>query len=77
MKQNVYALNSYRLIILEKCFSVVIFFSIRFFFHEHSRIAGLQGKGEGISLTPHCYFHPLFLSNIYTTFKRKKFTITR
>ena len=35
------------------------FFSIWVFFHEHSRITGLQGKGEGISLTPHYYFHPL------------------
>ena len=37
----------------------VQFFSIWFFFHEYSRITGLQGKGEGISLTPHYYFHPL------------------
>ena len=29
------------------------------FFHEHSRSTGLQGKGEGISLTPHYHFHPL------------------
>ena len=29
------------------------------FFHEHSRITGLQGKGEGISLTPHYHFHLL------------------
>ena len=29
------------------------------FVNEHSRITGLQGKGEGISLTPHYYFHPL------------------
>ena len=29
------------------------------FFHEHSRITGLQGKGEGISLTPNYHFHPL------------------
>ena len=35
------------------------FFSTWVFFHEHSRIAGLQGKGEGISLTPHYHFHPL------------------
>ena len=26
-----------------------LFFSIWVFFHEHSRITGLQGKGEGIS----------------------------
>ena len=37
----------------------VFFFSMWVFFHEHSRIAGLQGKGEGISLTPHYHFHPL------------------
>ena len=35
------------------------FFSIWVFFHEYSRITGLQGKGEGISLTPHYHFHPL------------------
>ena len=29
------------------------------FFHEHSQITGLHGKGEGISLTHHYYFHPL------------------
>ena len=36
-----------------------VFFSIWVFFHEHSRMTGLQGKGEGISLTPHYHFHPL------------------
>ena len=36
-----------------------LFVSIWLFFHEHSRIKGLQGKGEGISLTPHYHFHPL------------------
>ena len=39
--------------------SSFFFFSIRFFFRDHSRITGLQGKGEGISLTPHYHFHPL------------------
>ena len=34
-------------------------YAIWVFFHEHSRIAGLQGKGEGISLTPRYHFHPL------------------
>ena len=33
--------------------------SIWVFFHEHSRITGLHGKGESISLTPHYHFHPL------------------
>ena len=36
-----------------------VFFSIRVFFNEHSRITGLQDKGEGISLTPYYHFHPL------------------
>ena len=35
------------------------FFSIWVFCQEHSRIAGLQEKGEGISLTPHYHFNPL------------------
>ena len=37
----------------------IAFFSIGVFFHNHSRITGLQGKGEGIYLTPHHHFHPL------------------
>ena len=37
----------------------MIFFSIWVFFHEHSRTTELQGKGEGISLTPHYHFYPL------------------
>ena len=35
------------------------FFSVGLFFHDHSRITGLRGRGEGISLTPHYHFHPL------------------
>ena len=35
------------------------FFLYGFFFHNHSWIRGLQGKREGISLTPHYHFHPL------------------
>ena len=38
---------------------IIIIFSVWVFFHEHSRITGLQGKGEGISLSPHYHFHPL------------------
>ena len=34
-------------------------FSIWVFCHDHSRITGLQGKAERISLTPHYHFHPL------------------
>ena len=40
-------------------FLSLFFFSIWVFFHEHSRITGLQWKGEGISLTPNYHFHPL------------------
>ena len=35
------------------------FFSIWVLFHEDSRITGLQGKREGIPLTPHYHFYPL------------------
>ena len=37
----------------------LVFFSVWVFFHEHSLITGLQGKGEGISLTLHYNFHLL------------------
>ena len=37
----------------------IFFFSIGVFFHNYSRITGLQGKGEGISLIPHYHFHQL------------------
>ena len=36
-----------------------ICFSIWVFFHNKSRITGLQGKGEAICLTPHYHLHPL------------------
>ena len=46
---------------VEKCFQLSFrsFFSIWVFFHEHSRITGLQRNGKGISLNPHYHFHPL------------------
>ena len=34
-------------------------FSIWVFFHEHSQITWMQGKREGISLTPYYNFYPL------------------
>ena len=37
----------------------LFFFSIRVFFHEHSRFKGQQGKREVISLTPLYHFHTL------------------
>ena len=40
---------------LQQC----IFCSIWIFFIDHSQVTGVQGKGEGISLTPHYHFHPL------------------
>ena len=39
--------------------SQTFFFSVWVFFHEHSWITELQGKGKSISLTPHNHFHPL------------------
>ena len=35
------------------------FFPIWVLFHEHSRITGLQGKGEGIPLTLYIIMHKL------------------
>ena len=48
-----------RLVQINQPCSFFLFFSIWVVFHEHSRITGLQGKGEGFSLTPHYHFHPL------------------
>ena len=42
-----------------KLYKIFFFFSIWVFCHDHSRITRLQGKGEGISSTPHYHFHPL------------------
>ena len=39
--------------------TVFVFFSVWVFFHKLSRITGMQGEEEGISLTPHYHFHPL------------------
>ena len=36
-----------------------VFFSVWVFFHEHSRITGLQGEGEDIPSTPYYHFYPL------------------
>ena len=42
------------------CFCFVFFrFFIWIICHDHSRVTGLQGKEEGVSLTPHYKFHPL------------------
>ena len=45
------------------CFFVLaclfFFFFVWVFFHEHSRITGLQGKRVGVSLTPLYHLHPL------------------
>ena len=54
--KNIFVINVY-----EKLNLCGFFFSflLEFFLDDHSRTAGLQGKGEGISLTPHYHFHPL------------------
>ena len=39
---------------------LLLFFSILVSFQDHSRITGLQGKEEGISLIPHYHLHPLY-----------------
>ena len=48
-----------------------------FFFHEHSRFSGQQGKGEGIYLTALYHFHPfhrhLDISRAITAEKLKSF----
>ena len=51
--------HSYAIRMYSYAIRMFFFFLSGFFFHEHSRITGLQGKGEGISLTPHYHFHPL------------------
>ena len=50
---------SWRRFLLYRNQSIDLLFFDLGFFHKHSRITGLQGKGEGISLTPHYHFHPL------------------
>ena len=47
--------------IMDPDFKILFFFLFFFacvFFHNHLRIIGLQGKWEGIRLTPHYQFHP-------------------
>ena len=51
--------NARKATVIFRCHPVFVFFSIRVFFHNHLRITGLQGKREGISLTPHYHFHLL------------------
>ena len=53
------------LILKVSCLTVIFYgnltviFFIWVFFNEYSWFTGQQGKGEAISLTPHCHFHPL------------------
>ena len=54
--QSVFIVNSEH---ISPLFRVFLFFSIWVFFHNHSQIIGLQGKGEDIS--PHYHFHPLHI----------------
>ena len=54
-----YSLNMWFYYILKCVISQELMRSIRVFFHKHSQITGLWGKGEGISLIPHYHFHLL------------------
>ena len=58
-----YTTSETRLIISNKLvymsWITIFFLSIWFFFYNHSWIAELLGKGEGISLTLHYHIHPL------------------
>ena len=49
----------YKRYVIMTVYFFCFFFSMRVFFHEHSRITGLQEKGEGISSTPHYRLQPL------------------
>ena len=51
-------LDLFRIVFLHGSGNQAFFFSIWVLFHEHSRFIGEQGKGEVISLTPLCHFHP-------------------
>ena len=53
-----YMIN-FSVVVMQLIYNIYIYFSIWVFYHDHSQITGLQGKGEGISLTPHYHFHPL------------------
>ena len=50
---------NFSLLLLRLLATNLLFLLSGFFFHNHSRVTGLQGKGDGISLTPHYHFHPL------------------
>ena len=43
----------------QQSFRFKLFFSLRIFFHEHSRFTGHQWKEKTISLTPLYHFNPL------------------
>ena len=42
---------------LSKMGENVLLFSIWVYFHEHSQVTGLQGKGKGISLSLYYHVH--------------------
>ena len=50
------------------CTESAFFSSICVIFHKHSRMTGLQGKGEGISLTPHTSTESAIQLNKFTLF---------
>ena len=50
------------------CTERAFFSSFWVIFHKHSRMTGLQGKGEGISLTPHTSTESVIQPNKFTLF---------
>ena len=49
--------SGFHLLSFLKQLQILVFF-LWVLFHEHSRVTGLQGKGESISFTLHYHFHP-------------------
>ena len=52
-RKNMFRFQDIQVLVISTIFSIWVFF------HEHSRITGLQEKGKSISLTLHFHFHPL------------------
>ena len=52
-------IKAFTLIFFEKKnIYICIYISVWVFFHNHSRITGLLGREESVSLDPHYHFHP-------------------
>ena len=51
-------ISTIRPVFLDHLSAFFCIFSVGVFLDDHSRITGMQGKEERISLTPHYHFHP-------------------